>query len=391
MTSVYLDHAATTVARPEARDAFARWFDTGAVAGNPSSAHAAGQRLRAAVEEAREQAARALGARPHEVVFTSGGTEADNLAVKGLLWAGLEQGRRHVVTTAVEHPAVLEAAKWVCAHERVELTVVPPRTDGVVEVDAVLEAVRDDTAVVSIMGANNELGSINDVETLGKALRPRGVPLHTDAVQLFATRRVDVTWVDALSLSAHKFGGPVGTGLLYLRRGVAVVPLHHGGEQDRGVRSGTMAAALDAACGAAMTAARADRTRLARHLPDLATRLASGLTSMEGVRRNGPAQALRRLPSHVHVSIDGVDGEALAFALDQAGVQVSGGSACASGAQRPSHVLDACGIEADAALRCSLGWTTTRDDVDRAADIITDVVTRLRRDAGGGFVQQWGA
>lgn len=388
MPSIYLDHAATTVPRPEARDALLQWFDPAVGTGNPSSAHADGQRLRVVVEEARERAAAALSARPQEIVFTSGGTEADNLAVKGLVWAGFERGRRHLVTTAVEHPAVLDAAHWIATHEAVELTVVPPRPDGTVEVEQVLDAVRDDTALVSVMSANNELGAVNDLTALGTALRQHDVPLHTDAVQLYATRAVDVTWVDALALSAHKFGGPVGVGLLYVRRGVPIVPLHHGGGQDRGVRSGTLAAALAAACAAAMVAARADRRRLARHLPDLALRLASGLTAVDGIRRNGPQEATRRLASHVHVSIDGVDGEALTFALDQAGVRVSAGSACASGAQRSSHVLEACGIEADASIRASLGWTTTLADVDRAVEVITEVVTRLRRDAGGGFVRR---
>ena len=393
LAPVYLDHAASTVPRPVARAALLRWLGGdpagGAVAaGNASSSHTHGQALRTAVEEARERVAAALGAHPQDVVFTSGGTEADNLAVKGLAWAGAQRGRRHLVTTAVEHPAVLESARWVAAHEGLELTVVPPERDGRVDVERVLAAVRDDTALVSVMAANNELGSVNDVATLGGALRERGVPFHTDAVQAFATLDVDVTaWpVDALALSAHKFGGPGGVGVAYLRRGVPIVPLSHGGGQDRGVRSGTFAAALDASCGVAVDTAHEARPALAAELTRLSDRLADGLLALDGVRRNGPADPRWRLPSHVHVSIDGVDGEALTFALDRAGVSVSAGAACGSGAQKASHVLAAARVEGDAAIRLSLGWTSTDDDVDRGLDIITETVAKLRASGGGGVV-----
>ncbi len=381
--TVYLDHAASTVPRPAAREALSRWL--GDEAGNASSSHARGRVLRTAVEEARERVATALGAHPQDVVFTSGGTEADNLAVKGLAWAGMERGKRHLVTTAVEHPAVLDAATWVAGHEGLDLTVVPVGRDGRVDVEQVLSAVRHDTAVVSVMAANNELGAVNDVATLATALRERGVPFHTDAVQAFATLPVDVVaWpVDALALSAHKFGGPGGVGVAYLRRGVPVVPVSHGGGQDRGVRSGTFAAALDAACGVAVAEAAADRPRLAAELRRLSDRLAGGLEAIDGVRRNGPSDPAWRLPSHVHVSVDGVDGEALTFALDRAGVCVSAGAACGSGAQKTSHVLEAARIEGDAAIRLSLGWTSTDTDVDRGLAIVTETIAALRAVGGG--------
>jgi cysteine desulfurase len=386
MSTSYLDHAASTALRPEARDAFLRW--AAGDPGNASSIHVRGRALRTAVEEAREHVAAALGAHPQDVVFTSGGTEADNLAVKGLAWAGRDAGRRHLVTTAVEHPAILDAATWVARHEGMELTVVPVGRDGRVDVEAVLAAVRDDTAVVSVMAANNELGAVNDVASLGRELRARGVPFHTDAVQAFATRAVDVdAWqVDALSLSAHKFGGPVGVGVAYLRRGVPVVPVTHGGGQDRGVRSGTFAAGLDAACGAAVQAADRDRPALVARLERLSQRLAEGLLALGDVRRNGPADPAWRLPSHVHVSVDGVDTEALTFALDQAGLCASAGAACGAGAQKPSHVLAATGVEGDAAVRLSLGWTSTDADVDHAIAVFGDVVPRLRA-AGGGAIR----
>lgn len=383
---LYLDHAATTVPRPEARAALARWLDpTHGPLGNPSAIHRPGQRARVAVEEAREAVASALGAHPNDIVFTSGGTEADNLAVKGLAWAGAERGRRHLVTTAAEHPAVLEPARWLARHQGFELSVVGVGADGRVDPDDVLEAVRDDTAVVSVMAANNELGGVNDVAVIGAALRDRGVPFHTDAVQAFATVQVDVTgWqVDALSLSAHKFGGPVGAGVAYLRRGVPVAPVTHGGQQDRGVRSGTFAAALDASCAAAVSAAVVDRPELAARLRALSDRLADGLVAVEGVRRNGPSGEMDRLASHVHVSIDGVDGEALTFALDRAGLAVSAGAACGAGAQKASHVLEAAGVGGDAAVRLSLGWTSGAEEVDAAVEVFRETVGDLRLRGGG--------
>ncbi|MFP5309863.1 MAG: cysteine desulfurase family protein [Actinomycetes bacterium] len=385
----YLDHAATTPVRPAVRATLARWLDDAeGVVGNGSSAHAAGQRARTAVEEARERVAAALACHPGDVVFTAGGTEADNLAVKGLAWAAARRRRAgHLVTTAVEHPAVADAARWLAEHEGMELTVVPPRADGTVDPERVLAAVRDDTALVSVMAANNELGAVNDLVAIGTALRERGVAFHTDAVQAFATRVLDLAElpVDALALSAHKFGGPQGVGVAVLRRGVPVEPLLHGGGQDRGVRSGTFAAALVAACGVAVAEADATRAATVARLAPLADRLANGLLALDGVRRNGPTDPADRLVSHVHVSVDGVDGEALTFALDRAGLEVSAGAACASGATHVSPVLAACGIDGDAALRLSLGWTTTEADVDEALATVAAVVADLRA-RGGGFV-----
>ncbi len=378
MPALYLDHAASTTPRPAVLNVLRRWLE-GETA-NASSTHAAGRALRVAVEEAREDIAAAMNASPHDIVFTSGGTEADNLAVKGITWARMADGHRHLVTTAVEHPAVLEPARWLAEHDGIELTVVPPGPDGRIDVAQVLDAVRDDTALVSVMAANNELGTINDLPTLGAALRERGVPLHTDAVQAFATLAVDVdAWnLDALSLSAHKFGGPQGVGVAYLRRGVPVVPLLHGGGQDREVRSGTFAAALDAACGAAVREAVVERPMLRPRLRRQSKELAAGLTAVDGVRRNGAENPAWQLASHVHVSIDGVDPEALTLALDEAGLRVSGGAACGSGAAKPSHVLDAVGITGDSALRFSLGWPTTDEEVEGAVDVFTEVVAELR-------------
>jgi cysteine desulfurase len=376
----HLDHAASTPPRPEARAALSRWLESA----NASSPHAAGQDARTVVEEARERVATALRCSPHEVVFTSGGTEADNLAVKGIAWAAARRSRGvpHLVTTAVEHPAVLAPARWLADRGEVRLDVVPPRPDGTVEVERVLAAVRDDTALVSVMTANNEVGAVNDVAALADALRERAVPLHTDAVQAVATLELDVAaWgVDALALSAHKFGGPQGVGVAVLRRGLAVEPLTHGGGQDRGVRSGTFATGLIAACAAGLEAAVADRSALRGRLRRASDRLAAGLVALDGVRRNGPGDEARRLASHVHVSFDGVDGAALALALDRAEVIASSGSACGSGAATASPVLAACAVTGTP-LRLSLGWSSSAADVDRALEVLTDVVPRLRAGA----------
>lgn len=378
--STYLDHAASSPPRPEARAALQTWFDVG----NASSTHAVGQRARLAVEEAREQVADALHCSPHDVVFTSGGTEADNLAIKGIIWGARETRRTlpHLVTTAVEHPAVLETSRWIAERGDATLTVVPPAADGRVEVARVLDAVRSDTALVSVMAANNELGAVNDIGVLGAALAERGVAFHTDAVQALATLDVDVArWqVDALALSAHKFGGPQGVGVAVLRRGLPVVPLTHGGGQDRGVRSGTFAAALDAACAAALRAAVADRAALRTRLARLSDRLAAGVAHLDGVRRNGPTDPHRRLASHVHLSIDDIDTAALAVALDRAGLAASPGAACGSGAATESHVLAAAGVTGTP-LRLSLGWNSTTADVDHAIDVLIDTVPALRATA----------
>ena len=372
----YLDHAATTPLRPEARAALDAWTD----AANASAPHLPGQAARAALEEARERIADRLGCAPTEVVFTSGATEADTLAVKGVTWAARERGRDHLVVSGVEHPAVLEPARWLAERGEARLTVVPPAPDGTVEVARVLAAVeKDTTALVSVMAANNELGAVNDVAALGAALADTDVALHCDAVQAAVTRDVDVDalGVDALALSAHKLGGPQGMGVAVLRRGLAVVPLTHGGGQDRDVRSGTFAVGLDVAGAAALEATVAGREELDQQLRRLSDRLATGLLDLDGVHRNGPDDDAWRLSSHVHLSLEGADPQALRLELDRAGLAASTGAACASGAGRASPVMAACGLTGTP-LRLSLGWTTTEQDVDRALDVLTDLVPRVR-------------
>ncbi|MDX1510727.1 MAG: cysteine desulfurase family protein [Nitriliruptorales bacterium] len=375
MGSLYFDHAASAPLRPEARAALDEWFGR---TGNPSATHAAGHLVRTAVEGAREQVAECLGAQPADIVFTSGGTEADNLGIKGLAEAAAA-GRRHLVTTAVEHPAVRESVRWL-ASRGWEVTEVPPTRDGVVPAGDVLDAIRDDTALVTVMAANNEIGARNDIGAIGRVLHERDVAFHTDAVQAVATVPVDVeAWpVDALALSAHKFGGPQGVGVACLRSGVAVAPVQHGGGQDRGVRSGTFPAALIAAAGAALVATVAERDELHGRLEGFRKLLVDRIAAVDGIRVNGPDAEEQRLASHVHLSIDGVHPDDLGLALDRAGLHASSASACVSGAGKASHVVEACRIHGDAALRLSMGTTTTIEEVEEAAAILTDVVLRLR-------------
>lgn len=383
---IYLDHAATTPLDPAVRTAMAPFLDT--EHGNPSSLHAKGRAARAAVEHAREQVAAALGVTPLEVLFTSGGTEADNAALKGIAWAGRDAGRGgHLVTTAVEHHAVLESVMWLAGRQGFELTVVPVEEDGIVDPDRLLAAVRDDTVCVSVMAANNEIGTIQPLDVIGPALAERGVPLHTDGVQAFGRSPLDIAaWgIGALALSAHKFNGPKGVGVLVLRRDLPCEQLLHGGGQERGVRSGTLNAAGIVGCGAAaeLTATTGD-AEVAR-LRELRDRLLAGLLAVDDVALNGSAE--HRLPHNAHVAVAGCDGEALLLALDAAGIAASTGSACQSGAAEPSHVLQAIGARTDgvAHLRLTCGRTTTPAEVDRAIDAFSEAVAGLRAAGGGGF------
>lgn len=382
---IYLDHAATTPLDPGVLAAMRPYLES--EHGNPSSSHGTGRAARAAVEQAREQVATALGVAPLDVMFTSGGTESDNAAIKGTAWAARAAGRgNRLVTTAIEHHAVLETVQWLADEQGFELTVVPVRADGVVDADRLLDAVRDDTVLVSVMAANNEIGTIQPLEVIGPALARRQVPLHSDAVQAFGRTRLDVAgWcLGALSLSAHKINGPKGVGVWVQARDLPVQSLLHGGGQERGIRSGTFNTAGIVGCGAAVELAAQTMLVEVARLRWLRDRLLAGLLAIEGVALNGHAQ--RRLPHNANVAVGGCDGEALLFALDMAGVAASAGSACQSGASAASHVLAAIGAPANQAhLRLTCGRTTTQADVDTAVEVFGDCVKRLR-DAGGGYL-----
>lgn len=377
--TIYLDHAATTAVRPETRDAMAPYLDD--AFGNPSGLHGVSRRAKNALEEARERAAILLGAeRPFEVVFTGGGTEADNLAVAGAALAGETVGG--VVTTATEHEAVLEAAHFI---ERLggRTTVVGVDSWGRVDPADVAAAIDDTTSVVSVMYANNETGVVQPVAAVAAAVRAErsDVLVHTDAVQAFLTRDVTVggTACDLISLAAHKFGGPKGVGLLYVRNGVELEPVIHGGGQELGRRSGTQNVAGIVGMVAAMEATVADRVAADRRISGLRDRFEASLRGALEIEVNAPVG--ERLAQHSHVRIVGVPTETLLIRLDQAGVAAAAGSACQSGAVEVSHVLAAMGFGEEAAgesVRFSLGWPTTEAEIDKAVDIVIATVRSLR-------------
>jgi cysteine desulfurase len=384
---VYLDHAATTPMLPEAIEAMTEEL---AQLGNPSSLHNAGRRARRVVEESREQIAEVFGARASEVIFTSGGTEADNLAVKGLFWArrASDGRRRRVLTTAIEHHAVLDSVHWLEAAEDAEAAWLPVDDAGAVApgtLEDALAASPDSAAVVSIMWANNEVGTVQPVAKLAAVAHAFRVPFHTDAVQAAAQIPVDfaASGVDALTVTAHKLGGPVGAGALILGRGVAPVPVLHGGGQERDIRSGTLdAPAIRAFAVAAVTSAarRADEALRIGGLRDDLIRQVLG--AVPDAVLNGPTPGAGRLPGNAHFSFPGCEGDALLLLLDAKGIACSTGSACTAGVAEPSHVLLAMGASealARSSLRFSLGHTTTREDVDALGAVIGEAVTRARR------------
>jgi cysteine desulfurase len=384
---VYLDHAATTPMRPEA---IAAMTEELAHLGNPSSLHAAGRRARRVVEESREQLAEVFGARPSEIIFTSGGTEADNLAVKGLYWARHEGGRRRVLSTSVEHHAVLDSIRWLEESQGAEALWLAVDRDGTVCPDvlrAAIDQAREQVAVISVMWANNEVGTIQPVSELAAVAREYGVPFHTDAVQAAAQLPIDfaASGADALTVTAHKLGGPVGVGALILARGVSPVPVLHGGGQERDIRSGTLdtpAIRAFAVAAEACAKQRADETaRLAELRDDLVRQL---LSAVPDAVLNGPPPGPGRLPGNAHFSFPGCEGDALLMLLDAHGIACSTGSACTAGVAEPSHVLLAMGADdtrARGSLRFSLGYTTTRQDIDALAQVIGEVVDRARRAA----------
>jgi cysteine desulfurase len=382
---VYLDHAATTAMRPEVRDAMAPYLDERF--GNPSSMHRWGRQARNALEEARERLATALGAKRREVIFTGGGTEADNIAVIGR-WRSAcrsDGGRGLIVCSAIEHKAVGAAAQCA-AEDGAELLLLGVDEEGRVELESLDEALAARPCIVSVMWANNEVGTIQPVAEIGARCRDAGVPFHTDAVQAFGKVRVHVreTPCDMLSLSAHKIAGPKGVGALFVAEGTQVLPLVHGGGQERELRPGTENVAAAVGMAVAAELAAAEQEHEAARLMTLRTRLEDGLRSAVGdVVINGPAGP-GRLPNIVNVTVPGADQEGLLIGLDLAGVAVSGASACQTGAVKPSHVLVAMGRirDGDASIRLSLGRTTSPDDVDFAVHAFAGVLDQLRVDAG---------
>jgi len=394
--AVYLDHAATTPMLPAVLAAM-----TGQLGrvGNASSLHASGRAARRVAEQSRERLAEALGARPSEVLFTGGGTESDNLAVKGLFWArrDADSRRRRIVVSPAEHHAVLDSVEWLAKHDGADVTWLPVEPTGRVTPEALHAALGTgaDVALVSVMWANNEIGTVSDLAALADAAHDVGVPLHTDAVQAIGQVPVDfaASGVDALTMTGHKLGGPMGAGVLLLRREAECTPLLHGGGQERDVRSGTLDVAAIVGLQVATTLAVAEREDRAARLAALRDRLVAGVVAqvpdaqlngapLDDVVAGGPG----RLPGNAHLSFPGAEGDALLMLLDARGVECSTGSACSAGVARPSHVLLATGADPDRArssLRFSLGHTSTDADVDAVLDVVGPVVERARR-AGMG-------
>ncbi|MBW8484484.1 cysteine desulfurase family protein [Actinomadura parmotrematis] len=378
----YLDHAATTPMLPEAIAAMTAEL---AELGNPSSLHAAGRRARRVVEESRELIADAFGARPSEVIFTSGGTEADNLAVKGLYWAAraADPGRVRVLASAVEHHAVLDTVQWLGDHEGARVEWLPVDGLGRVRPGTLRAAMGPDVALVTVMWANNEVGTVQPVAELAAIAAEHGVPFHTDAVQAAGVLPVSfaASGARALTLSGHKIGGPLGVGALLLAKGTDPVPVLHGGGQERDVRSGTLDTPAIAGFAAAVRLSAERRAAEAARLAGLRDELIAAVrAAVPGAVLNGdPAD---RLPGNAHFSFPGCEGDALLMLLDARGIACSTGSACSAGVSQPSHVLLAMGADparARGSLRFTLGHTSTGADVAALAEAIGPVVERARR------------
>jgi cysteine desulfurase len=399
--SVYLDHAATT---PLVAEALAVLTEELSRSGNPSSLHGSGRRARRVVEDAREALAAAAGAHPSEVIFTSGGTEADNLAIKGLYWSrrDVDPRRNKILVPAIEHHAVADTVEWLAGHEGAELVDIPVDAEGLVSLDALRAELEADAALqqprialMTVMWANNEVGTVEPIADVVDLAHAYSVPVHSDAVQAFGSIPVSFagSGLDSMAVSGHKIGGPVGVGALLLGRSVTLTPVQHGGGQERDVRSGTLDTAGIAAFAAAATAA-------VEQLPAESARIAALRQRLiDGVAQAVPEAALRgradpdndggRLPGNAHFTFPGCEGDSLLFLLDAAGIETSTGSACTAGVPRPSHVLLAMGLDEDTARgaqRFSLGHTTSEADVDALLAALPEAYTRAKQAGMAGHM-----
>ncbi|KLK88882.1 cysteine desulfurase [Methanoculleus sediminis] len=376
--SVYMDHAATTPVRPEVARAMLPYFSERF--GNPSSLYSLAREAKEAVEEAREHVAAAIGASPEEIFFTSGGTEADNWAIKGTAAASRKKGD-HIVTSSIEHHAVLHTCRSL-EKQGYRVTYLPVDGYGRVEPERVEEAITDATILVSVMAANNEIGTIQPIRAIAEVAHDHTIPFHTDAVQAIGAFPADVDEMraDLLAISAHKFGGPKGTGALYIRRGTRITTFMDGGAQERGRRAGTENVPGIVGLGRAIELAVAGMPRNAPRLAAMRDRLIRGiLEAIPDTRLNG--HPTERLPNNVNVAFRYVEGESILLMLDALGVAASTGSACTSASLEPSHVLTSCGLpheEAHGSLRLTLGYANTGDDVDYVLEVLPGIIERLR-------------
>ncbi len=377
MSEIYMDHAATTPVRPEAMEAMLPYLSS--QFGNPSSVYGWGRRAHQALDEARDTVAKLLGANANEIIFTSGGSEGANLAIKGVAWAYQTKGK-HIITSAIEHHAVLDAVLWLKKHG-FEVTMLPVDEEGFVSPTQVEAALRPNTILVSIMHANNEVGTIQPIGEIGAIVREHGAFFHTDAVQTAGVLDIDVEAlnVDLLSLSAHKLYGPKGVGALYVRKGVRLDSLIHGGAQERRRRAGTENVAGIVGLAKALELARMERHDENERLAGLRDRLIQGLQTIPATKVNG--SLAKRLPGNVNVCFEYIEGESMLLNLDLRGIAASSGSACTSGSLDPSHVLLALGLTheiAHGSLRLTLGRDNTEEDIDVVLQEVPAIVERLR-------------
>ena len=378
MNRIYLDHAATTPVSEPVLEAMIPFFKNSW--GNASSVYGTGREARKAVEKARRQVAEAIGAEPREILFTGCGSESDNLAVKGTAFALKEKGR-HIITTAIEHPAVLNTCRWL-EKQGFEVTYIYPDKKGLIDPEQIRLSIREDTILISMMAANNEIGTIEPVAEVGAVAREKGICFHTDAVQAAGAVPISVNeWnADLLSISAHKFHGPKGTGALYVRHGTHIDSLIHGGEQERGLRAGTENVPGIVGLGAAIEIASRNLKQNVVRTAFLRDRLIDRiLAEIPGTKLNGAREG--RLPNNCNISFDRIDGEALLLRLDLAGIAASSGSACTAGSQEISHVLKAIGLtdqEAKGSLRLTTGNGNTEEEIDETVTAIHEIVNDLR-------------
>jgi cysteine desulfurase len=374
---IYMDHAATTATHPEVVKAMLPYFTE--QFGNPSSVYEIAARSKEAVAHAREQVAAALGASPREIYFTSGGTESDNWALKGVAFANQKKGT-HIITTVIEHHAILHTCEWLEKHG-FSVTYLPVDRYGMVDPAAVEEAITDQTILISVMTANNEIGTIQPIAEIGAIAHKHDVLFHTDAVQAIGQVAIDVEamQIDLLSLSGHKFAGPKGTGALYVRKSVRLDPLIHGGAQERNRRAGTENVPGIVGLGVAIERATRDIPGRTERIAGMRDRLIHELLKVPHTRLNG--HPTRRLPNNVNVAFEYIEGESILLMLNAHGIAASTGSACSSASLDPSHVLLGCGIPAEQAhgsLRLTLGEETTEEEIERVLEIVPGIVQRLR-------------
>lgn len=375
---IYADNAATTRMSRTAIDTMVRYMEE--TYGNPSSLYMIGQKAKEALEEARETVAKVINAEPREIIFTSGGSEADNQAIVSAAAIGAKKGKKHIISSAFEHHAVLHTLAKL-EKEGFEVTLLDVHEDGLVRPEEVEAAIKDDTCLVTIMAANNEIGTIQPIREIGRICRERGVIFHTDAVQAVGHIKIDVKEdnIDMLSASAHKFHGPKGTGFLYVKKGITLTNIIEGGAQERGKRAGTENVPGIMAMAAALNEAAENMDSAASHVKGMRDKLIAGLKEIPHSAINGDEE--KRLPSNVNFCFEGIEGESLLLLLDQKGISASSGSACTSGSLDPSHVLLAIGRVHDVAhgsLRLSLGEDTTEEEVDYLVKSVAEVVKYLR-------------